>query len=228
MSKRVLLLVGSPKGPQSTSNALGEYLLRRLKERGFEIENIYIYNALKSDKNGVGLIQSTDSADVLILAFPLYIDNLPSQVIAALELISKHRSMQVEPRKQKILSISNGGFPEASQSETAHKICKKFASETKIEWIGGLALGSGGAIGGRKLDEAGRMAGNIRKALELTANAIAENRSVPEEALHLMGKPLVPPQIFTWFGDTAWKKVAKVNGVQDNLYDRPYQIEEDS
>jgi hypothetical protein len=78
------------------------------------------------------------------------------------------------------------------------------------------------------LDEAGRMAGNVRKALELTANAIAENKPLPDDALHLMKKPLVPPQIFTWFGDTAWKKVAKENGVQDKLYDRPYQIEEDS
>jgi multimeric flavodoxin WrbA len=228
MHECALLLVGSPKGPQSTSNSLGEYLLKRLEERGFESEKIYIYDFLKSDTYDTSLLKSIDNANILILTFPLYFDSLPSKVIAMLELISEHHSTLKEYKKQRFLSISNSGFPEASQSGTAHAICLKFASEIKIEWIGGLALGSGGAIGGRNLDEAGRMAGNVRKALELTANTIANNKLIPNEVIKQMGKPIVSPQIFTWFGDTAWKKLAKENGIQDHLYDRPYQIEEDS
>ncbi|MGD0328939.1 MAG: NAD(P)H-dependent oxidoreductase [Nitrososphaeria archaeon] len=228
MSKHVILLIGSPKSYASTSNALGDYLIKKLEKQGFVSDKIYIYDAMKTDKDAVHILQSIDDADLLILTFPLYVDNIPSQVIALLELIFKHRSLQKEPKKQKILSLSNSGFPEASQSETAHAICRKFASETKIEWIGGLALGGGGAIGGTNLEDVGRIGGGVRKALELVANSICEDKPLPDEALKLMKRPLVSPLMYTWFGDAAWKKAAKENGVENRLYERPYQASEDS
>jgi multimeric flavodoxin WrbA len=228
MSKHVILLIGSPKNYDSTSNALGNYLIKKLEEQGFVNDRIYIYDAMKTDKESVYILQSIDDADILILTFPLYLDSPPSQVIALLELIFKHRSLQKEPKKQKILSLSNSGFPEASQSETAHAICRKFASETNIEWIGGLALGGGGAIGGINLEDVGRIGGGVRKALELVAKAICEDKPLPDEVIKLMKKPLVSPLMFTWFGDTAWKNAAKENGMKDRLYERPYQTSEDS
>ncbi len=41
MSLHATLLIGSPRGPQSTSHALGTYLLDRLKERGMSVNKIF-------------------------------------------------------------------------------------------------------------------------------------------------------------------------------------------
>ena len=88
--KHVLLLVGSPRGPHSTSESLGAYLLRKLQEYSLETEKVYLHPSLKTHENRANLLRAVDSSDLLILAFPLYVDSLPSPVIAALELIAEH------------------------------------------------------------------------------------------------------------------------------------------
>lgn len=221
--RRVLLLVGSPRGPRSTSESLGAYLLKKLQGYGLELEKVYIHPSLRSDEGRGNLLRAVDSSDLLILAFPLYVDSLPSPVIAALEMIAEHRKTSKKQRSQRFLAISNNGFPEACQNDTALAICRRFASETGIEWVGGLALGGGEAVRGKPLDEAGGRVRNVKKALDLAAAALAEGKSVPKEAEVLMAKAIVPVWMYVWFGNRGWKRQAKKYGAQNKLRDRPYQ-----
>lgn len=221
--RHVLLLVGSPRGPRSTSESLGAYLLKKLQEYSLETEKVYIHPSLKTHENRANLLRAVDSPDLLILAFPLYVDSLPSPVIAALELIAEHWKTSKKPKSKKLLAIANNGFPEAHQNDTALAICRRFASEIGIEWVGGLALGGGEAIHGKPLDEAGGMVRNVKKALDLAAAALAEGKSVPKDAKVLMAKPLIFTLMYVWFGNRGWKRQAKKYGVQNNLFDRPYQ-----
>jgi len=221
--KNALLLVGSPKGSQSTSDSLGGYLLKKLEEHGMITNKAYIHTSIKTDRDRTKFLKAVEDSDLLILSFPLYVDNLPSPVIASLEMIAEHRLTLKEARGQKLIAISNNGFPEARQNDTAIEICRRFALEIGIEWVGGLALGGGGTIAGRSLEAAGGMARNIMNALDLSAIALVEGKSIPAEAFNLFAKPLVPSWMFVWFGGQAWKRVAKQNGVQNRLYDRPYE-----
>jgi len=220
---RVLLLVGSPRGPKSTSESLGAHLLLKLHGYGLKTEKVYIHTSMKSDEDCASLLQAVDSSDLLVLAFPLYVDSLPSPVIAALELIAEHRKASKKPKRQKLVAISNSGFPEARQSDTALAICRRFASETGLEWAGGLAFGEGEAIGGTPLENAGGMVRNVKRALDLTATALAEDKPVPEEAKGLMAKHIVPIWMYVWFAGRRWKRKAKKHGAQNKLHDRPYQ-----
>ena len=52
MSSHATLLIGSPRGPQSTSHALGTYLLDRLKEKGMIVNKVFIQRSLIS-KGGI-------------------------------------------------------------------------------------------------------------------------------------------------------------------------------
>ena len=63
---------------------------------------------------------------------------------------------------------------------------------------------------------------------ELTAAALAEDRPVPEEAVTLMAKPLIPSRLYTWLGTIGWKRQAKSFGAQDRLADRPFEAEADT
>jgi hypothetical protein len=225
--RRVLLLIGSAKRPRSTSESLGTYFCERLGERGFEAETLLVHRALKSDESA-DLLAATDRADILVLAFPLYVDSLPYLVIRAMELIAKHRmdahrQAGGKLKEQRLVAIANCGFPEARQNDTALAICRQFAREAGFEWAGGLALGGGEAISGRPLPKVKGMARNVVKSLDLAADALAEGKPVPQEAVEAMAKPITPAWAYAWLGGLGWKRQAKKHGTQKTLRDRPYQ-----
>ena len=223
-TKRALLLVGSPRGLASTSESLGTYLLRRLKEHGFETEKTYATVCVSSDRNREILLKLVNSSDLLILAFPLYVDSLPSRLIATLELIADHKRTENAPMRQRLLAIVNSGFPETRQNDTALGICRRFAKEAGIEWAGGLALGGGPMIAGRPLSKVGGPVRNVMKALDLTASAIAEDEPVPKEAIDLMTKPILPSWLYVWMANRGWNHQLKEYGTRPRLYDRPYLV----
>ncbi len=220
---KVLLLVGSPRGANSTSESLGTYLLERLAEKGLQTEKVRIYPALKTDDGIAGLLSATDHADIIVLAFPVYVDSLPAPVIKTLEFVAKHRKANPPPARQLFLAITNCGFPETSHCETAVAICRRFAREAEFDWAGGLALGGGGALNGQALKQAGGMARNVIKSLDLAAGEIAQGGPVSQQALDLMARPVIPAWLYRFFGNWGWKEQAKKLNTQNRLKEQPYK-----
>jgi len=222
-TRNVLLLVGSPKKTNSSSDSLGSYLINKLALEGFSTNKINILSSLKTESGIKDLLTAVDNSDILVLSFPLYDDSLPAGVIKAFELIAEHRNQRELNKKQKMMVIANCGFPEALHNDVALDICKCFASHTGFIWMGSLALGAGGAIGGRPLEDLGGMVRNIVKALDITAVALNNNALVPPEARELMKKPFMPSWIYTFFGSLGWKRQAKKFGANRDLYSKPYE-----
>jgi multimeric flavodoxin WrbA len=219
--KRVLLLVGSPKGPESSSEALGRYLLGKLGDGGFETQGAYIHTLMRSAEGQQALLELVKASDILILSFPLYVDSLPATMIAALERIAQQQAKATQTKKQKLVAIVNNGFPEASQNNTAIAICKRFAFEVHFEWMGGLSMGGGGVIGGQQLDRAGFAAKNARKALDLAAKDLLEGEPVSQQAVQLMAKMAIPKWLYIMISNRGWKKQAKAFGAADKLENQP-------
>ena len=221
MPNRTLLLVGSPKPAKSTSESLGGYLLGKLESIGFETQKIQIQTSMRSQQGKQSMLELVKASDLLILAFPLYIDCLPAAVISALEEIAQQRKNADTPKKQRFLAIVNNGFPEASQNCTALAICKRFAFESGIEWAGGLSLGGGGPIDGKPLEETGFIGRNVRKALDLAASDLLQNQPVSQKAVDLMAKPIVPKGLYLLMANRGWKMMAKQFSAEDKLYSKP-------
>ena len=219
-----LLLVGSGKQSKSTSEALGSYFLERLSEQGYQIETLQIHHILRTDAGHNTLLSATDRANLVVLAFPTYIDSLPAPVTRALEIMAEHRRGQGDISQQ-FLAIANCGFPEPQHNYTALGICRLFAREAGFSWAGGLALGGGEALKGLPLKEAGWRARNVRRALRVAAEALARDAVVPEEAFELMRKPIVPTWVYLLVGTFGWKQRARKFGCRANLQDRPFQRE---
>lgn len=220
--KRALLLVGSAKRPRSTSESLGQYLLQRLAGRGYETETLLIHRALKSDQGHGELLAAVERADLLVLAFPLYVDTLPALVTRALEVIAVHRRGGQGSNGGRLVAIANCGFPEADHNDTALAICRRFAAEAGFEWAGGLSLGGGQALNGQPLDEAGGMARPAVQALDLAADALAEGRPLPQEAAVAMGQPIIPRWAYLWMGGLGWRLQARKHGAAKALRARPF------
>ena len=223
MSLRAALLIGSPRGLKSTSNALGAYLLEKLKEKGVSVNKVFIQSSLITENGMDTLFRSVEQADIVILASPLYADSHHSGVIAALELMREQLMAQPRTRRQKVMAISNCGFPESWHNDLSLAISKRFALECGFEWAGGLALGGGESIGGRPLQEAGGLVRNVKKSLELSADALAKGENLPEQAITLMARPLIPSWLYLLFGNIGWFWKARKLGCREGLAGRPYR-----
>lgn len=219
--RRAVLLVGSPRTKKSTSASLGGYLLEQLQACGIETQAIQVYTSLYSRERMRVLLDAIDQSDLVVLAFPLYVDSLPSPVIAALEKIAEHGQENRTPIR--FAAIANCGFPEAKHNDTALAICAEFAAENGFEWLGGLALGAGeGVVHGVPLNELDGRAIPIKGALDLAANALADGNPIPQAAKDLLAKPIIPAWMYTLSGRSGWKQAAKQFGMQKELKRQPY------
>lgn len=221
--KKIILLIGSPKPANSTSESLGKYLIAQLPEM-YDSKTFYLWRVIRSEIEIGKMLNEVDSAELLVWSLPLYVDSLPYPVIKTMELMLD-QGKKTGYQGKKMLAIINSGFPGAHQSKYALEMCRKFAIEAGFEWIGGLARGGGMSVNGRPLEDCPRrMVGNIMEALKLTASAITRGNRVPDKAIRLMAKPPMPQivqrfPVITWFGNWMWKNMAK-KGV--NLRDQPY------
>jgi multimeric flavodoxin WrbA len=221
--RRAVLLVGSPRTNKSTSASLGSYLMAQLAARGIAVETIQIYTSFNAADRTRAALEVLDSADLAVLAFPLYVDSLPAPVVAALEKIALHRAKR--STHQRFAVIANSGFPEASHNATALAICAEFARQSGFVWAGGLALGGGeGLVHGRPLDELDGRAIPIKRSLALAAAALADGQCIPQAARDLLARPAVPKWLYRLLGGYGWKQQAKRYGMNKNLNRRPYEV----
>jgi hypothetical protein len=217
----VLMLGSAKREGESTSEALGSYLMTKLNSHGVATSTFAVHRALRTPERTAALLDAVEGCDLLVLVFPLYVDTLPSLSTQVLELLAARRRPVQQERTPWFLAIANCGFPEAEHNDVALAICEQFAQEAGMRWAGGLAVGAGGAINGERINERG-MTHSVAKALDLTAAALADNQPAPAEALSLTRAPLLPVRLYTFMGNLGWHRMAQVNGVWRRLGDRPF------
>ncbi len=220
--RKVLLLVGSPRGHASTSNSLGDHLLSLLEERGMAIKKLPVYPAFTDDHKMTELQAAVDSCALLVLAFPLYVDHLPAPLIDLLQRLAERRQGRPGAKEQALAAIVNCGFPESVHCRQAADIVRIFAAQAGFRFLGCLALGMGGAIGNRPLAGAGGIVRHQVKALAEAAAYLVDDKEIPEAVITLMGKAMMPRWFYNFVADRGWKRAAKKHGSSRELYDRPY------
>ncbi|MFQ5560021.1 MAG: NAD(P)H-dependent oxidoreductase [Nitrospinota bacterium] len=220
--KRVLLLVGSPK-KKSTSLSLGDYLVSSLSSFGVTSTTFRVVKEIYNEEGRARMVQELSTTDILILASPLYVDSLPAPVIKTLELICSQRKVQKNAKKIQFCSILNCGFPESQQNDVAFAICRLFARDSKMQWVGGLSIGEGGVIGGEPFRKKQFMYRKLTRALEMSAEALSLGKVIPYEARALTEKTFIPPWLYIWVAERSWRSQAKKNGVLKKLADCPYK-----
>jgi len=220
--RRAVLLVGSPRTRKSSSQSLGSYLFDRLAQGQVQTETFYIHTSLYLPERMQALMDAVDAADLVMLAFPLYVDSLPAPVMAALERIAARRSGPGGTRGR-FAALANCGFPEAAHNRTALAICETFARQAGFDWAGALALGAGeGLVHGAALADASGPAIPIRKALDLAAAALAQGQPIPQSAVDLLARPVIPAWLYRGMGLFGWRQQAKQYGVQNILRRQAY------
>ncbi|MBM3423579.1 MAG: flavodoxin family protein [Chlorobi bacterium] len=220
--RKALLLVGSPRMEKSSSASIGGYLLEELETRGVATQTVHIHKAVRDKRRLAGLLEAVDSADLCILAFPLYIDSVPAPVLSVMKQIKERRN--AGPSGAGLAVIVNCGFIESHHNETAIAIGAEFAAESGFTWMGGISIGGGeGLVHGRPLRSLGGPAIPCKKSLDLAAAALAEGKPLPEDARRQLARPFVPGWLYRFVGSLNWKKEARRNGISRRLGDQPYR-----
>ncbi|TLU88660.1 MAG: NADPH-dependent FMN reductase [Chlorobium sp.] len=216
------VLVGSPRMVKSTSAALGGYIAERLEEHGVRTETFQLYKVSGNPDRTRAMLESIDKTDLVLLAFPLYIDSIPAPVLSIMRTIKEHR--QNKAVNGRFAAIANCGFIEAQHNENALASCAVFAKQSGFNWMGSVSIGGGeGLVHGRPLRELGGPAIPYKKNLDLAAAALAAGHPVPDEARKQLAKPFTPGWIYRTIGSMGWKKEARKNGILQQISARPYQ-----
>jgi multimeric flavodoxin WrbA len=216
--RRALLLQGSPRGSGSVSAAIVAHVNELLTARGLAVAIEAIGRRL-SDPELRELGEKIDEADVVGLATPLYVDILPAPVTETLERVAAARANATS--RPRFFAMVNCGFPEAVHADTALAICRLFARQAKLDWIGGLGIGGGGMLAGQPLSKQGGRARAVTRALELTASALVQGDVVPNEAQRLVRHLPIPAWLYRLLADWGFRKEARRNRVLESLGDRP-------
>ncbi len=197
-ARRALLIVGSPKTKSpSTSGVLGEELLGRLATAGWQTESLTLKPSTFREAGQTEFLAAVDRADLILLAFPLYIDVLalpPDQSPRGHRRAPAGRGDGARP--QGLFGLANNGFPEAHQNNLALSILRLFAARSGMTWLGGMALGAGeGMLGGRPLEAKGANGiplFRISQALDAAGAALARGEALPAEASQGMASVPIP------------------------------------
>lgn len=219
--QRVAVLVGSarPKN-SSTSERLATPLCEYFANAGIAATLIYASQFIKAGEAAHAGITAMLSAELLIVASPVYVDGLPALVVSALEQLARHHERHA---LQRIAGVLNCGYPEAVHNHLALRQLQQFARETGLHWQGGLGLGGGEATQALPPALRRHVLRRPRRALEMAAAALAAGHPVPARAASLMARPLLPAGLYRFFAALRWRRQLAGNGLPAKALDaRPH------
>ena len=131
---KTVFINGSPKKKLSVSS----YLLGivRLWVKG-EVVKKQVHNS--SDYEHI--LDSIADADNVVFGLPLYVDGVPSHMLAFMKEMEKfciEKNIQLN-----VYVVSNGGFIEGCQNRPLMQIFENFCKRCNLQWCGGVGIGGG-------------------------------------------------------------------------------------
>lgn len=196
----IAFLNGSPKAAGSTT----EKLLLLLQE-------------CLADETIISLSARTLTFDnladceTLVIAFPLYVDGLPSHLLRYLEAYAA-----ACPKAKRVYALAHCGFYEGKQCHLALEMVAHFCAHTRMTYAGGAALGA--ALLTDTLPAP--LTKPFFQTLETLAQAIRTKQALLPEAY---AQPKMPRRMYICAGNFRWRQEAKHNGLSPKVLYWPDQ-----
>jgi len=202
---KVLLVNGSPRRAEANSRIVLDALRSRLGE-AHEYRMVETMTATGAEAEDL-------DADLIVLAFPLYIDSLHSRLLSwLLSYESLRRNAPASAvRRTRMIAVANNGFHEGVQNRTALEIVAHFCSRSGIEWRGGVGIGTGEML--RNMKEAPDdmvIKRPVSRALDAIASRVMDE-TAPADNLYV--QHAFPWLIYKAMGHAGWRKQARAHGV---------------
>lgn len=203
---RVALINGSPKGKHSASKALLDYAKNKLPRESVDLVPVLLPTP-KVDENIIRLITS---CNVLLWAFPLYVDAVPSHLLPWLLELERAYQEWEGPRPV-VYALVNCGFYEAEHNEVLLAILKNWCSSSRLKWGQGLAIGAGGVLHGLRNIQLGKWP---FQRLERGMDTLISNLGQGESASDVFINLDFPPFAYKLVAEFGWRRSLKRNGLK--------------
>ena len=198
---KTILLNGSPKtNNQSASGVLLEELRSFLPEK-----ETALFDAQKPalDEN---TLHAIEQAQVLVLAFPLYVDGIPSHLLHCMEQIQDY--FKNKEHSLTVYAIVNCGFYESRQNTIALEIIANWCTRCGFIWGQGAGIGGGGMMLYLQNIPSGH---GPRKNISAALKTLAENITKTNTGDHLFAIPNFPRFLYKMSAEAGWRQMAKAN-----------------
>lgn len=131
---KTVFINGSPKKNLSVSSYLLSII--RLLVKGETIKE-----QVRNQSDHKRVLESIKDADTVVFGLPLYVDGVPSHMLAFLkemEIFCLEHNLHI-----KVYVLSNGGFIEGRQNKPLMQIFENFCKRSNLTWCGGIGIGGG-------------------------------------------------------------------------------------
>lgn len=218
---KLIIYNGSPRGKKSNTKLLMDEFMKGIYTKGlYEIEVYYLASKLQREQGA----RAFETADKVILAFPLYTDSMPGLVKEFIEELVIYDGLDSNPG---MAFVVQSGFPEAAHSRHVEKYLERLTERLNSKYLGTAVKGG---VEGIQIMPAW-MTKKIRKnffTLGRNFNAMgALDRKIikklsPREHLskiHLFIQRLLQN---TQFNNFYWNGLLKENNAFDQRFAAPY------
>lgn len=204
---KIALINGSPKIKESAS----ELILNAVRQRLGESHEYSVCNTNNADKSY--MIEKLRDCNVIVVAFPLYVDGIPSHLLRLLDEI-KDDMNELAPGAM-MYAIANNGFYEGCQNALALNMMESFCDCSGLKWGQGIGVGAGGMVNTAPIGQ-GPM-----KNLGLALDKLAENILNSHAGENQFVEPNFPRFLYKAAAHFGWRSQAKKYGLKSkNLYDK--------
>ncbi len=203
---KIALINGSPKVKVSASACLLNDLKGLLVNENITISE---YHFRKSQLD-IKEIDSLAENNILIFAFPIYVDGIPSHLLNCLIQLENYFSSR-EGKNITVYSIINCGFYEGHQNVIAIEMMKNWCTKAGLQWGQGMGVGAGGMISSVKDVPIGHgPKKNLGIGFEKLGNNIL-NQASGEDILITANFPRI---LYKLAAEMGWRKSIKLNGLK--------------
>jgi len=219
--KGSVAVVSASNRRHSNSAAIGRYLAGQLSDLGVPTRSVDVAEKGGLAGNVMPAVDLVAGCRHAVLVASLYHDTINYMATATMEAWADCKPSGPNGRRPQFSAVVHSGYPEPVHTEVALDICRRFASEVGWPWGGGFTAGATSIIGGQDLGSVGPAVRKLRRALDLTAQAIAAGDPVPEQAKRTAARPFAPTWLFIPLANWVMRREAKRTRTR-NIDARPY------
>lgn len=212
MQNKLILINGSPR-KKGTSFSFCRTLAQLAEDYGYDAEILHGIDFFDGRESMEQLMAKLESAEVIGLSLPLYVDTLPYPAIWLLEQLEERANL----KGKGFFALSQCGFPDYTLLEPSLTTCRLFAETAGMNWLGGLGYGGGAILDGAKLEDLGKKGKTITEAFRLTIKAVMEGQEIPPQVQEMIKVkiPKILKRPLALFMNHRIKSIARSHGIKD-------------
>lgn len=189
------LINGSPKISNSNSMSF-------LKRISTNLDNYKIYELKKDDYKKI--LESIEASEVVVFAFPLYVDSPPSITLSFLDYFIDNK---IKLKDKLIYIIINCGFKEGEQNITGINIIKNWIEKVKAIYASSILIGAGEVVGKEKYKFISKKA--LKKLKEFAY--LVKQKQKSDDIITTMD--LLNNKFYCYVANKSWYKNCKNNNL---------------